>query len=362
MRVLWLTNIPSPYRVEFFNELGKLCELTVLFEKKGADDRDDSWKNFSAKHFTSVFLKGFRHGNAEAFCPGIVRYLKKKKYDRIVVTNYANPTGILAIAVLKLLRIPYCVEGDGAFAKSGHGLKEKLKTWLLSKAELCFSTAVEHDKYYRTYGVPENRIVRYPFTSLKESDVLKAPVSQEEKMVLRKKLCMKEEKLLVSVGQFIYRKGYDVLFDALAKTNKEIGCYIIGGTPTEEYIQQVESLGLQHVHFVGFKQKAELAEFYRAADAFVLPTREDIWGLVVNEAMANGLPVVTTQRCIAGIELITDPALGCLVPVDDAQALADGITSVMEKTDEETGKRVLAAIRPYTIENMAKRHMEVWKA
>ena len=59
MKILWLTNIPSPYRVDFFNELGKLCELTVLFEKKAASDRDDSWKNFEAKNFTPVFLKTY---------------------------------------------------------------------------------------------------------------------------------------------------------------------------------------------------------------------------------------------------------------------------------------------------------------
>ena len=45
MNILWLTNIPSPYRVNFFNELGKYCDLTVLFEKKASDERDKSWKS-----------------------------------------------------------------------------------------------------------------------------------------------------------------------------------------------------------------------------------------------------------------------------------------------------------------------------
>ena len=46
-KILWLTNIPSPYRVAFFNELGKQCSLTVLFEKASSDVRDDDWKNYS---------------------------------------------------------------------------------------------------------------------------------------------------------------------------------------------------------------------------------------------------------------------------------------------------------------------------
>ena len=44
MKVLFLTNLPSPYRVKFFSELGNLCELTVLYERKSASDRDDKWK------------------------------------------------------------------------------------------------------------------------------------------------------------------------------------------------------------------------------------------------------------------------------------------------------------------------------
>lgn len=362
MKVLWLTNIPSPYRVDFFNELGKYCELTVLFERQSANDRDDSWKNFHIERFSPVFLNGVRHGTAEAFCPAVLRYLNKKKYDKIVVTNYSNPTGMLAIAAMKVRRIPYIIEGDGAFAGSGKGLKEKIKTWLLSGAAQCFSTAAEHDAYYRTYGVSDDHIVRYPFTSLKETDILAQPVSAEEKAALRDKLGMREEKILLSVGQFIYRKGYDVLFGALTKLDNSVGCYIVGGEPTEEYLQQVSTLGLKNIHFIGFKQKKELSEYYKAADAFVLPTREDIWGLVVNEAMAYGLPVVTTKRCVAGLEMIRTAELGALVPVDDAEALASAIQTVLTDLKPNTANTVLDAIRPYTIEGMAKRHIDIWNA
>ena len=58
MRLLWITNIPSPYRVDFFNELGKSCELTVLFEKAGASDRDDTWLGFQFDYFEGVVMRG----------------------------------------------------------------------------------------------------------------------------------------------------------------------------------------------------------------------------------------------------------------------------------------------------------------
>lgn len=359
MKILWLTNIPSPYRVDFFNELGKLCELTVLFEKKAASDRDDSWKKFDIKSFTPVFLKGIPYGTAESFCPSVIRYLNKKKYDKIVVTNYANLTGILAVATMKMKRIPYIVESDGAFAGSGKGMKEAVKKWLLKKASLCFSTSNVHDEYYMKYGVTPDRIVRYPFSSLRDSDVLSAPVTQGEKNALRQRLGVEEQKMLVAVGQFIPRKGFDVLIDAMTQIEDSVGCYIVGGTPTPEYKKQVADLGLKNIHFVGFKDREALAEYYMAADLFVLPTREDIWGLVVNEAMAKGLPVVTTDRCIAGLALVTSSTLGKIVPVEDIQAMADAIRDTVWTVDAEMNQSVLNAIRNYTVEKMAEIHMEI---
>lgn len=59
-----------------------------------------------------------------------------------------------------------------------------------------------------------------------------------------------------------------------------------------------------NIVFVEFKTKEDLIDYYRAADLFVLPTREDIWGLVVNEAMAAGTPVITTTNCGAGMEIL----------------------------------------------------------
>lgn len=358
MKVLWLTNIPSPYRVKFFNEFGKYCDLTVLFEKKASDERDESWKKFHAEYFHAVYLKGKSIGVAEAFCPEVVKYLNHI-YDHIIVTNFSDPTGMLAIATLKAKRIPYIIESDGGFAGSGCGIKEKIKRWLLSNAHLYFSTAEEHDKYYLTYGAKKEQIVRYPFTSLQEVDILTSPVSNEEKWELRKKLGMKEERIILSVGQFIYRKGYDILFNALCQTDKDIGCYIVGGKPTEEYLQIVQENQLTNVHFVDFKLKDELNEYYRAADLFVLPTREDIWGLVVNEAMAKGLPVVTTDHCVAGLELVRNEMVGRIVPINNVDLLAKAIEELIMSVGKQTNKEILNIIREYTVEQMARRHIEV---
>lgn len=168
------------------------------------------------------------------------------------------------------------------------------------------------------------------------------------------------KKITIAVGQFIHRKGFDVLLRAWARCDKEYELYIIGAEPTTEYIELKKELQLDNVHFEGFKAKEELKQYYQAADLFVLPTREDIWGLVVNEAMANGLPIITTDRCVAGLELIENGVNGYIVPVEDEKVLVEKITAVLgnDLLRGMMAEKSLQKIRDYTIEDMALAHIE----
>lgn len=363
MKVLWLTNIPSPYRVEFFNELGKYCELSVLFERGYASDRDLSWENFSFRNFKGIILKGIHVGADYALAPQVIGYLERERYDIVVSTTLSTPTGMMAIRYMQRKGIPYLYESDGGFAKSGKGIKESLKTRLLKGAELYFSTSNVHDDYYLTYGAKKEKIVRFPFSSLRESDILTEPIDLEERNMIREQLKIYEEKVILSVGQFIHRKGFDVLIKAFSKVDPSAGLYIVGGEPTSEYLTLKQNLNLSNVHFVGFKLKDELADYFKAANIFALPTREDIWGLVINEAMAYGLPVITTDKCIAGLELIKNGKNGFIVPVDDETSLTEKIKIILENADlqKKMAESNLQKIRFYTIENMAKVHLDFFK-
>ena len=364
MKVLWLTFIPSPYRVSFFEELGKHCDLTVLYERETSSYRKKwDWKKEEPDNYKSVFLKGITVFKNDKLCLGIKPYLLDKSYDIIVLSNPTSPTGIYAARVLKKDKIDYIVESDGAFPSRKKGLRLLLKKYVMKSALKCFSTAKLHDEYYMQCGVKQENIVRYPFTSIYNKDV-KSVLCADEKKVLREKLGIKEEKVLLSVGQFIYRKGFDLLINALSKnSSQKIGCYIVGGNPTSEYIELLEKSGAKNIHFIGFKKPEELQEYYQAADVFVLPTREDIWGLVINEAMAYGLPVISTDKCIAALELVKDGENGCIVPVDDIESLRGAINKLLlldEESLTKMGERSLEIVSGYTFENMVKVHLQVF--
>ena len=117
LKVLFLTNVPSPYRVTFFNELGRHCDLTVAYERNADADRDTSWSSVSATNFAEVYLHGVQTRADAAFCPEVLRYILDRTFNVVVVGGYSTPTGMWAITWLRALRIPYLLNVDGGLIK-----------------------------------------------------------------------------------------------------------------------------------------------------------------------------------------------------------------------------------------------------
>lgn len=353
MKVLWLTNIPSPYRVEFFSMLGQKCDLTVVFEKDSSNERDRSWKEYSFQNFKGVVLKGIKTGTDQAFDPFIIKYISQE-YNAIIVSNFLTPTGLFAVGYLKVKHIPYYLESDGGFYNKPNLLVGIIKKFGISKAEGYFSTGREHDEYYVGNGADSKRLIRYPFSSVKNSDVIKRSLNADEKRQLRCELDIPtDKKIIISVGQFIPRKGFDILLKAVH--GLDVDTFIIGGKPSQEYLDLAD----ENVRFLPFMKRKEVFQWFMAADLFVLPTRYDIWGLVVGEAMACGLPVITTNRCLAGLEMVREGANGYLVESENVEQLKEKIETALSGSLEDMSDKSIAIAKEYTLEKMVERHMEV---
>ena len=362
-RILYLTGYPAPYRVAYFDELGRDADVTVLFADRKEDQthRSQSWFVQSSGNFRAVQLeKRVTAMRGGCLCLDVVDWLKQK-WDVIVLCGYSSPTVMLAIAYLKARRIPFWMEVDGGLIRADSKAKYLFKKTLVSSAAGWLSTGNATTEYLVHYGAKRERVYAYPFSSLHESDMPGALLTPEEKKTLRQELGIGSEKMILSIGQFIHRKGYDVLLRSAAMLAPDVEIYIVGGTPTEEYLQMCRELNLQNIHFEGFMKKEQLLKYYQAADLFVLPTREDIWGLVINEAMAYGLPVITTDRCVAGLDLVEDGVNGYIVPVEDEKALAEKINGLFTQDWTKMGQVSREKIQPYTIEMMAKKHMEIFE-
>jgi glycosyltransferase involved in cell wall biosynthesis len=368
MNVLFLTNIPSPYMVNFFNEFGKRCNLTVIFERSGQGGRDQNWHQYRFEHFRGIILKGIPVMTNEveddaAICPQIIFYLKKRNYDCIIVANPCTPTGIIAIQYMKIRSIPYMLFSEGGFPKDGKGFKEKLKHHLMKDATLYFSTTEVNDRYFFSYGATAERIRRIPFTSLYQKDILLKPPTIEEKKYFKNKLNIKHEQIVLAIGRFLPVKGFDLLIRAKQYLPQDTGLYIIGGEPIETYQTIQATLNLEHIYYIPFLEKEQLKTYYLAADLFVFPSRGDTWGLVINEAMAHGLPVISTDRCIAAMALIEQGVNGYIVAAEEVVLLIERMNVLLGNKEmmQEMAEASLNIIQTFTFEQMAKRHYEILK-
>ncbi|QHI72090.1 glycosyltransferase family 4 protein [Aminipila terrae] len=359
MKVLYITNVPSPYRVDFFNELSQYCDLTVAYEKRKSSDRDIQWKNKNKRAYIEIFLTGIAVREDAAVCLGVIKLLKMQ-WDIIVISGYATPTGMVAITYLSAIGKKFGISADGGMIKNDNGIKYKIKRWFISKASWWLSTGKVTTEYLGYYGAQTSRVFEYPFASVRESDIGKVDVKKND---LRKDLGISEKLVVISVGQFVERKGFDILIKSCSLLRGDIGVYIIGGRPTEQYNKIIEELKLENINFIGFKTQEELKKYYLAADLFVLPTREDIWGLVVNEAMAFGLPVITTNKCVAGLSMITDGKNGWIIPVEEHAVLADKINVFFRNEDkiQEMNSEAIETAKEYSIEKMALKHIEIFR-
>lgn len=354
--VLFISNVPSPYCVSYLNELGKLLPVTAVFEKGFSSERNETWKNLNITNFNCVILNGVSTGVDAAFSPRVITYIMQYRKSTIIISNPATPTGITSILFCKITGIPYVLQSEGGIPKDGKGVKEKLKYFLMHSAKYYLSGMSIKNEYFLRYGATPERVFHYPFTSIYEKEIASSVLTVMEKRNARERLGIYAECMVIFVGQFIHRKAVDILLNACPGLPKGTYVLIVGGVPTEEYLQIIDKLGLQNVHFMNFIDKKKLIEYYLASDFLVLPTREDTWGLVVNEAMAQGLPVITTTKCVAGIELIEDGKNGFLLEVDDVRSLSDRMTCLASNPvlRAEMGQNNLNKIATYTFENMAK--------
>ena len=364
MKILWLTNYPSPYRVEFFSKLGEEVELTVLFEQTIAQQthRNQDWFCTEYRNFQAVFLKKRKGKGLEGVFKAL-RQALKKEYDYVVLADYTAAVSIVVGACMRLIRKPYAISIDGAYERPGSRLKNAIKRFLVKPARFFLSSSRTSDEYLMRLGAKEERIHRYHFTSLSERDLLGHLPTEEEKASLKEELGITEPFSVLLVGRFVPIKGMDFVLKAASRLRSDIGYYIAGDQPTQEYLEIVKQNGLEHVHFIGFQKKEELKRYYCACDLFAFPTRYDPWGLVVNEAMACGMPILSTDRSSAALHFIRNGENGFVYPCDDVEAYLENMNLLYADPAlcRAMGQANWELIRTYTIETMAKQHVAVFQ-
>jgi glycosyltransferase involved in cell wall biosynthesis len=160
-------------------------------------------------------------------------------------------------------------------------------------------------------------------------------------------------------GQMIERKGLHMLIEAfrrIARLRDNVALLLLGDGPHRaDYQSIVPSEIRSRVHFAGHIPQNELPEHFAVADVFVFPSRHDGWGVVINEACAAALPVVTTHQTGAAYDLVEDGRSGFVLEHDDINGLADRLLRLIDDPAlrEKLGQRSRELVEPYSAENGA---------
>lgn len=349
MKVLFVFNHPAPYKVRLFNELAKRVDLFVIFERSKASDRPDSFYFEKELNFPHMFIDEKLLGAENSYTSKVKEYIAEhhNEYDVIVMNGYSQFAEMKAIKYMNKKKIPFILFINGGVVHKENFIKRRLKKKYISSAKAYFSPSEEADKYLKFYGAT-NKIYHYPYSTIFEREIIKAPVSEGEKLAKRKELNLPKGKLFVTCGQFIKRKNNIQLIENFI--NRKDSLLLIGSGPEqEEYEKFIAEHNMKNVYIHEFEKREKLFEILKICDYFVTFSKEDIFGHTSNEAMANGLPVISSDTVVSSFTLIQNGINGFIISLSDQKE----IDSAFERLSHEMSKAAIETARQNTIEKNA---------
>lgn len=355
MKIVFCTQNMAPFRMRWMDEIAKYEEVVIyqLGEyETGVNPKYISYvpKRAIVKTETLEIRKKKLYKNSKII---------DEKADIYILDGYGFWGQQFLIIYLSIHRIPFFMSIDGGFInKKESKLKYYVKKFFLSKATAYFSTSKETDLYIDYYGGNEKVKYRHYFSNIMNSDIVKELPDKQERRNLKKELKMDDVYSIIAVGKFEKRKGFDLLIQAVDRIEKDIRVYFIGASSTNVYKSLLTEKNKNKIVFIDFVDKEALRKYYRAADLMLLPTREDVWGLVIAEAMAAGCCVVTTNRCLAGMAMLDANEIISVESVDDIVKSIEFNMALGEERRKQIGMKNIEKVKKYSIENATIKDVE----
>lgn len=344
-KVLYLTNIEVPYRVAQFNELAKHCELTVLYERERSSNRDDKWAKSEKGNYKKLYLGGIKVGNESAFSLRILKHLFGK-YDSIIVGCYNSPVQMFAILIMRIFRIPYIFNTDGEVFVRDKSFKSMMKKFFMRGAKkylIAGETAAESVRKI----IKKREVIAYPFTTLTEKEL-----SENAKYVNAER----NDTVLV-LGQYFDYKGMDVALKT-AKLDPNRKYKFVGmGKRSDLFVEEQMPEPIANVEIIPFLQKEELSLEYQSCAMLLLPTRQECWGLVVNEAASYGMPIVSTWGSGAAVEFLSESYPQYLAQPNNPESLLNAINQLASSDTSEYRAYLVEKSKGYSIEKCIPPHL-----
>jgi glycosyltransferase involved in cell wall biosynthesis len=263
--------------------------------------------------------------------PGIVPALARGRYDAVIfMTGWGAFTAALGMLTCKLLGIPFFLYGDSSFPPPENSLKSRIRARLM-RVMMRMTTGFMvsgslNAAYYRHYGADERRLFLLPWAVDNERFAAAGTLDAGERDTLRASYGIAENAVVfLFSAKLVARKDPLTLLKAYERMQRRDGAAIVfvgDGILRPALEKYAAQQGIDGVHFTGFVNQTALPKLYAIADVFVLPSLVEPRGAVINEAMAVGLPVITTDRCGSIGDIVLDGDNAIVYPAGDVDALA----------------------------------------
>lgn len=262
--------------------------------------------------------------------PGVTEALRTGGVDTVLVTGWHLKGYLQTIWAAKQLGIPVLVRGDSQLMTQRSGLKNISKKLLYPALLRSFDAALyvgrRSQEYWLHYSFPERRLFFSPHCV--DNDWFASRATTKARNTLRERLGISPQtEVAMFAGKLIEFKRPLDLIEATAIANssgRRIEVLIAGaGLLQDELVQKAREKNVR-LHSLGFCNQTEMPSAYAAADLVVLPSNSrETWGLVTNEALACGRPVLVSDACGCAPDLVCDGDAGAMFPAGDVTALAE---------------------------------------
>jgi len=346
-KIIIINNIISPLRVFLYGKMNdyylrKGWKLKVIFLSE--TDRNRNWKKSTDIDFDYEVLTNFairtREKDLNTFFINlkIIDVLKKENPDKIICFGWDHFAAYAANRWARKNAKEFVLwSGSTEYEKSWRRtLFNPLVKYLIKRTDNFIAYGTRAKEYLVSLGAKEESVQIFYNTIDVDyfSENLKK-ISDYEKKELKRQLGISTSKVIIFSGRLLEMKGiFEMVegFESFCKQDNDASLLIMGSGPDEERLKGIiDKQKIKNIYFTKFVQYKDLYKYYSISDLLLFPTRQDIWGLVVNEAMACGLPVIVTNVAGASADLIEGGKNGYIINLNSPKEITKGIETIFSR-------------------------------
>jgi glycosyltransferase involved in cell wall biosynthesis len=365
MKIAFITNICPHYRIKTFETISQYHDIDFYFFSAGDEWY---WQKSHGKfegNFNSQYLKGFNILGTR-ITPTLAFKLITNDYDVIIKCITGRFTLPITFIISKLINKPFIL-WTGIWMRLDtpfHKIIFPITKYIYNHADSIVVYGEHVKKYLLHEGVKSERV--FSTTHAVDNEFYNNPVPGLAQKKFRKKIGVSDnEKIILYLGRLEVSKGLNFLIEAVSLLNRNDIALILAGDGSEK--QQIslliEKLRISNqVRLPGYISTQNTLPYYAISYVFVLPSittpkGKEPWGLVINEAFNQGIPVITTDAVGAAAGgLVEDGINGFIVPERNSQALSEALNQLLDNPNlrNQMGQNAKNKISNWNNENMVK--------